>query len=156
MVRGKYIGEPPLYVDTTLPPGMTDLPTPTLQSWIWNIPSALITSPNFVWVLISLGLYANAPYDLGPNSAAAQAPISSVFFLERFPNWFGITFGYFSFWHVILYYCDTAKRPFLPNRVYTLEKVVHNAFWTTSGIAIWTVFENVFAYVWATGRLPYI
>ena len=156
MVRGKYIGEPPLYVDTTLPPGMTELPAPTLQSWVWNIPSALITSPNFVWVLISLGLDANAPYDLGPDSAAAQAPISSVFFLERFPIWFGITFGYFSFWHIILYYCDTAKRPFLPNRVYTFEKVFHNAFWTTSGIAIWTVFENVFAYVWATGRLPYI
>jgi sterol desaturase/sphingolipid hydroxylase (fatty acid hydroxylase superfamily) len=29
-------------------------------------------------------------------------------------------------------------------------------FWTTSGIAIWTVFENVFAHLWATGRLPYL
>ena len=26
MVRGKYIGEPPLYVRKDLPPGMTDMP----------------------------------------------------------------------------------------------------------------------------------
>jgi len=25
MVRGKYIGEPPLYVETSLPPGMTNI-----------------------------------------------------------------------------------------------------------------------------------
>jgi hypothetical protein len=25
MIRGKYIGEPPLYVDKALPPGMTDV-----------------------------------------------------------------------------------------------------------------------------------
>jgi sterol desaturase/sphingolipid hydroxylase (fatty acid hydroxylase superfamily) len=49
-----------------------------------------------------------------------------------------------------------AQRPFVSNRVYNTDKVIHNIFWTTSGIAIWTVFENVFAYLWATGRLPYI
>jgi hypothetical protein len=36
MVRGKYFGEPPLYVDKNRPPGMTDLPRPTVQSWIMN------------------------------------------------------------------------------------------------------------------------
>jgi len=156
MIRGKYIGEPPLYVDTTLPPGMTEMPIPTVTSWLWNVPSLVLTSPNFIWALISLGVYANAPYDLGPQSSAAIAPISSVFFLERFPIWFSITFGYFSFWHIALYYYTMAQRPFVSNRVYTTDKVIHNIFWTTSGIAIWTVFENVFAYVWATGRLPYI
>lgn len=156
MVRGTYIGEPPLYVDKTRMPGMTDIPKPTITTWIRNIPSVVITTPNFIWCIISLGLYANAPYNLGPESSAAIAPISSVFFLERFPIWFSITFGYFSFWHIALYYFTMAKRPFLSNRVYNVDKVIHNIFWTTSGIAIWTVFENVFAYLWATGRLPYI
>jgi len=156
MVRGKYFGEPPLYVDKTRPAGMTDLPKPTIQSWIRNSPFILITTPNFIWAIISLALYTMAPYNLADDSTAALAPISSAFFLERFPLWFGITFGYFSFWHVALYGMNMAQRPFIANRTYRIAKVVHNAFWTTSGIAIWTVFENIFAYLWATGRLTYI
>ena len=156
MVRGSYFGEPPLYVDKTLPAGMTDLPKPTVISWIRNAPFVLITTPNFIWAIISLAIYTLAPYNLGPESTAALAPISSAFFLERFPLWFGITFGYFSFWHVACYGLNMANRPFIANRAYSVDKVIHNAFWTTSGIAIWTVFENVFAYLWATGRLPYI
>jgi len=116
----------------------------------------LINTPNFVWSCMSLALYVGAPYDLSAESSAALAPVSSAFFLERFPIWFGVTFGYFSFWHVSLYMLNMAKRPFIADRTYNLDKVVHNAFWTTSGIALWTVFENVFAYLWATGRLPYI
>ena len=156
MVRGKYFGEPPLYVDRSRSAGMTDLPRPTIQSWIRNSPFVIIATPNFIWALISLVLYSVAPYNLGPESSAALAPISSAFFLERFPLWFGMTFGYFSFWHVTLYYMNMAQRPFIANRVYSIDKVMHNAVWTTSGIAIWTIFENVFAYLWATGRLPYI
>lgn len=156
MVRGKYFGEPPLYVDKSRSPGMTDLPRPTIESWIRNSPFVIITTPNFIWAIISLGLYTMAPYNLADDSTAALAPISSAFFLERFPLWFGITFGYFSFWHVALYGMNMAQRPFIANRPYRIGKVVHNAFWTTSGIAIWTVFENIFAYLWATGRLPYI
>lgn len=135
---------------------MTDLPKPTLVSWIRKSPFVLITTPNFVWAIISLAVYIAAPYNLGPDSAAALAPISSTFFLERFPLWFGVTFGYFSFWHITLYWLNMAQRPFIANRVYNVDKVLHNVFWTSSGIAIWTVFENVFAYLWASGRLPYI
>lgn len=156
MVRGKYIGEPPLYVETSLPPGMTNMPIPTVSSWIRNVPFVVLTTPNFIWATISFLLYAAAPYNIGPGSSAALAPVSSAFFLERFPVWFSLTFGYVSFWHIALYYLRLAQRPFVPNRVYTIDKVIHNMFWTTSGIAIWTVFENVVAYLWASGRLPYI
>lgn len=47
--------------------------------------------------------------------------------------------------------------PSHPHRVATASppQVLHNVFWSTSGIAIWTGFENVFAFLWATGRLPY-
>lgn len=156
MIRGQYFGEPPLYVDKALPAGMTDLPKPTLVSWIRNSPFVLLTTPNFVWAAISLILYRLAPYDLGSRSTASISPISLDFFLERFPLWFSLTFGYFSFWHVTLYGLHMAKRPFIEDRIYSLDKLVHNAFWTTSGIVIWTSFENVFAYLWATGRLSYI
>jgi len=34
--------------------------------------------------------------------------------------------------------------------------VLHNLFWCASGVVIWTAFDNVFAFLWATGRLPYL
>lgn len=156
MVNGKYFGEPPLYVNKDLPPGMTDIPKTSLVAWIRNAPFILITSPNFVWAIISLCVYIFMPYNLGINSTAAISPINSVFFFQRFPIWFSLTFGYFSFWHVTLYLLNMGKRPFIKDRSYNLSKVIHNAFWTTSGIAIWTIYENVFAYLWSTGRLLYI
>lgn len=156
LIRGKYFGEPPLYVNKELAAGMTDLPKPTLISWLMKAPFILVTTPNFVWASISLLLYNFAPYNLGPESSGALSPVNSAFFMERFPLWFGVTFGYFSFWHVALYGFNMAERPFIANRIYNLDKVAHNAFWTTSGIAIWTVFENVFVFLWANGRLPYI
>lgn len=156
MINGKYFGEPPLYVDKNLPPGMTDMPKPTLVSWLCKAPFILVTTPNFVWALMSFALYTLAPYNLGAGSSALIAPISYPFFMERFPIWFGVTFGYFSFWHVTLYGFNMAQRPFIADRNYSLDKLVHNVFWTTSGIAIWTVFENVFAFLWSTGKLPYI
>ena len=42
----------------------------------------------------------------------------------------------------------TDARPAFPNPA--------QIFWTTSGVVIWTGFENVFAYLWATGRLGYV
>jgi hypothetical protein len=80
MINGKYFGEPPLYVNKSLSAGMTDIPKPTLISWIRNAPFILITTPNFIWVIISLSLYKLAPYNLGVDSSASISPINSVFF----------------------------------------------------------------------------
>jgi sterol desaturase/sphingolipid hydroxylase (fatty acid hydroxylase superfamily) len=154
--NGKYINEPPKYVNKNKLPGMTPIPQPTLMTWFERSPFILITSPNFVWVLISLFLYFYAPYDLSPNSVAAQSPISYNFMVARLPLWLSTTLGYFSFWHVVLYFFNLASRPFIKNRTYNIDKVVHNIFWTTSGIVIWTAVENVYCYLWASGRLSYI
>lgn len=42
------------------------------------------------------------------------------------------------------------------DRPYNYDKVAHNVFWTISAVLLWTAFDNVFAFLWATGRLPYI
>ena len=84
-----------------------------------------------------------------------SAPLSLAFFGARFPLWFGVTFGYTAFWHVTLYAFKWAERPFIANRAYSVDKVAHNIAWSASGIAIWVAFENMFAYLWATGRLAY-
>lgn len=156
LTRGTYFGEPPLYVNKDLKPGMTDMPKPTVTTWLRNTPFVLITSPNFVWACISLLVYWIAPYDLSSTSSASIAPISIAFLAERLPLWLPLVLGYFGFWHLTLYTFNLAKRPFIADRIYSWNKLAHNAFWTTSGIVIWTVYENVFCYLWASGRLAYV
>jgi sterol desaturase/sphingolipid hydroxylase (fatty acid hydroxylase superfamily) len=156
MNNGKFIGEPPSYVNKSLKPGLSEVPKPTLVEWIQKAPTVLVKSPNFVWAVIALLMYGLAPYDLAANSAAATGPLTSRFFWERFPLWFSLVIGYDMFWHLALYAFKLAKRPFLESRIYSFDKVVHNIFWTTSGLVIWTGFENVMCYIWATGRLSYI
>jgi sterol desaturase/sphingolipid hydroxylase (fatty acid hydroxylase superfamily) len=156
LTNGKIFGEAPAYVDTTLAAGMTEMPKPTVVSWLRKSPFILITSPNFVWAVMSLGVYFGAPYDLTPSSLAAQAPFSSEFLQNRLSIWLPLVLGYFSFWHVSLYKFQLASRPFIQSRMYNLQKLFHNVFWTTSGIFIWALFENLFCHLWATGRLNYV
>jgi hypothetical protein len=56
MIKGKFIGEPPSYVDKTKIPGMSPIPKPTLSEWIINAPFVLITSPDFIWSSIALSV----------------------------------------------------------------------------------------------------
>jgi sterol desaturase/sphingolipid hydroxylase (fatty acid hydroxylase superfamily) len=148
--NGSFIGEPPTYVDKSKEPGRSIIPIATPLQWLQRAPFVLITSPNFVWASIALAFYYWFPYTM-----TVDAPISAAFFAERFPLWFSLVIGYDLFWHVALYGLRLANRPFVRDRIYRVDKVAHNIFWTTSGIAIWTLFENMFAYLWASGRLPY-
>lgn len=148
--NGVFIGEPPAYVDKSKEPGRSIIPIATPMQWLQRSPFVLVTSPNFVWASIALAMYYWFPYTM-----TVDTPVSVAFFAERFPLWFTLVMGYDLFWHVALYGFHLAKRPFVANRLYNVDKVVHNIFWTTSGIAIWTLFENVFAYLWSSGKLPY-
>lgn len=148
--NGVFIGEPPAYVDKAKEPGRSIIPIATPLQWLQRSPFVLVTSPNFVWASIALAMYYWFPYTM-----TVEAPVSMAFFAERFPLWFTLVIGYDLFWHVALYGFRLANRPFVRDRVYNVDKVVHNVAWTTSGIAIWTLFENVFVYLWSSGRLPY-
>jgi sterol desaturase/sphingolipid hydroxylase (fatty acid hydroxylase superfamily) len=96
------------------------------------------------------------PYDLSAESRAALGPLSRPFFVERLPVWLGVTLGYVGFWHITLYHLQLAQRPMLPTRTYSWDKVAHNVWFTVCGIVIWVGFENVFAFLWSTGRLSYL
>ena len=133
LTRGKFFGEPPLYVNKDLKPGMTDMPKPTVFTWLRNAPYVLITSPNFIWACISLLVYFIAPYDLSINSSAALAPVSLNFLAERLPLWLSLVLGYFGFWHLTIYKFNLANRPFIEDRIYSLDKVAHNIFSSTYG-----------------------
>lgn len=153
---GSFFRVVPPYVDTKLAPGMSTIPTPLFSTWLSAAPFVLVDTPNTVWALIALAMYFGVPYDLSPGSAAASAPLSAAFFAQRAPLWLAITLGYTAFWHVAIYFVGAAQRPFIKNREYNVDKVLHNIFWSASGVAMWVAFENVFAYLWATGRLPYL
>jgi sterol desaturase/sphingolipid hydroxylase (fatty acid hydroxylase superfamily) len=152
LVRGRIFGEPPHYVDKNKLPGNSPIPQPTILSWLKNSPFILITSPNFVWSLIALFIYFYFPY----YSIITTSPISLHFLYQRLPIWLSVVFGYTFFWHVTLHIFKFASRPFIVNRPYNIQKVLHNMFWTFSGVVIWTLFENIFCYLWVTAKLPFI
>ena len=156
MAQGKFIGGLSPHIDEDKAPGFSPFAKPTLWSWISSTPFVLSHTPNTVWAIIAIAFYLAFPYDLSATGAAARGPFTADFFADRFPKWFALVFGYTSFWHVALYGLGCARRPFLPKRIYSLDKVAHNIFWSTSGVAIWVLFENVFCYLWASARLPYV
>lgn len=156
MTNWKFFGEPPSYVDKSKDPGMSEIPKATVMGWLTNTPFVLINSPNFVWACMSLGLYWIAPYDLRPDSLAASSPLSYEFIGSRLKIWIPTVFGYFGFWHGTLHLLKFGTRPFIKERQYNLDKLLHNTFWTLSGTVIWAAYENVFCYLWSTGRLPYV
>jgi sterol desaturase/sphingolipid hydroxylase (fatty acid hydroxylase superfamily) len=157
---GKFFNIVPDHVDRSLRPGESILPKPTLRGWLLSALSLahVWASPNTVWSAIALAMYFLVPFDLSSTGAAAKAAISAEFFLQRFPLWFCVTFGYTGFFHASLYsgLVDWAKRGFIRDRTYRWGKTLHNCFWSLSGVAIWVVFENVFCHLWATGRLAYM
>ena len=155
---GRFFKITPDHVVPGSKPGYSMIKAPTIGQWAWNAVTLrhVWASPNTVWSAMALLMYVYAPYDLSPRGAAAAAPLSAAFFRERLPLWAAVTFGYTAFWHVCLYFLNMAERPFIANREYRVLKVLHNMAYSFSGVAIWVAFENVFAFLWATGRLPYL
>lgn len=155
----KFFRFVPKYVDRKKhKPGFSPLPKPTAWDWVRTALTLrhIWASPNTVWGAIALAVYFLFPYDLSATGKAAAGPLTLPFFAERFGLWFGLTTAYAAFFHVTLYWLGWGERPFLTGRTYNWDKIAHNVFWSSSGIAIWTAFENVFAFLWATGRLPYM
>jgi hypothetical protein len=120
-----------------------------------NAPFVLWETSNGAWAILAFIMYRAFPYDLTSGSIASRGPLSIAFFASRFPIWLVGMLIFYSFWHVTLYGLAFARRPFVSGRKYNPSKVAHNIFWGVSGLAILVCFENVFAFLWATGRLPY-
>ena len=156
---GIFFGGVPSYVDLQKVPGDSALPEPSFKGYLYNaaLQRHIWASPNLVWLLMSIAMYVFFPIDLDPiTSHAAKAPLSLDYFNSRIALWMVVVLGYDAFWHVTIYLLGLAKRPFIKNRKYRLGKVAHNVMYCVSGVVIYVGFENVFAFLWATGRLPYL
>ena len=156
--NGKFFKIVPGHVSLKKAAGTSPIPPPTFKAWLWYAVTLrhVWASPNTVWSVMALAMYFLMPYDLSPSSSAARAPLSWAFFAERFPLWAGVFFAYTGFWHLTLHWMGWADRPFIKNRLFNADKVAHNIFWSITGLVQWTAFENVFSYLWASGRLPYL
>ena len=147
--------ESPAWVDRTKRPGLTSQ-TEAVAPPGWWIPLVtgkfLFFSPNLVWLAIALGDYFLFPYDF----QAAKSLDQLDWVLFRFAVNFVITFGYFGFWHCVLYILGWSERPFMSNRKYRVSKVLHNMFYTLMGVIQFTLWEAIFMHCYATNRLPYM
>jgi sterol desaturase/sphingolipid hydroxylase (fatty acid hydroxylase superfamily) len=154
---GRFFRILPPYVSVKSKPGDSVLPAPSPADWLRSALQLkhVWASPNLPWAIIALAFYFCFPYDLSPSGSAAAAPISLAFFKQRFPLWLVLVHGYTAFWHITLYWLKWSDRPLIPQRIFSTGKVLHNIMHSTFGIAQWVVFENVFAFLWASGRLAY-
>jgi len=137
--------ETPGWVDKDKAPGMTSQ-TPAVAPPGWWVKLVtgyfLFFSPNLVWLTIALADYFLFPYDY--EAAKSLTNLNWVF--QRFCVNFVITFGFFGFWHVVLYILGWSERPFLPNRRYRVSKVAHNMWYSFLGVVQYTVWEAVYVH----------
>lgn len=149
--------ESPAWVDKTKPPGLTSQESAVAPPGWWiNYATGkfLFFSPNLVWLSIALIDYFFFPYDY--QAAKSFKKLDWVFF--RFAVNFTITFGYFGFWHFMLYLSGLgwSERPFHPNRKYKVSKVIHNMWYSLLGVIQLTIWEAIFMHCYATNRLPFM
>ncbi len=147
------------FVDTSKAPGTTKpLPPKSLRheiAWILT-GQAFLYSPNLVWFVMACGVWFFFPYDLQqPGDDARTSTLMNVATHRLAINHI-LAFGYIGFWHVVLYTFHICQRPFVPNRKYSLDKVLHNIFYTWLGVLHWTATEVAFIYCYRTGRLDYV
>jgi len=147
--------ETPGWVDKDKAPGMTSQ-TPAVAPPGWWVKLVtgyfLFFSPNLVWLAIALADYFLFPYDY--EAAKSLTNLNWVF--QRFCVNFVITFGFFGFWHVVLYILGWSERPFMPNRRYKVSKVVHNMWYSFLGVVQYTVWEAIYVHCCATKRIAFM
>merc|ERR1711963_74061 len=147
--------ETPGWVDKEKPPGMTSQTEAVAPPgwWIKLVTGYfLFLSPNLVWLTIALIDYFFFPYDY----EAAKSLTNLTWVMNRFFVNFGITFGFFGFWHVVLYILNWSERPFQPNRRYKASKVIHNMWYTFLGVVQYTIWEAIYVHCCATNKIPFM
>ena len=147
--------EPPTWVDTNKSPGLTSQNKAyTPPGWWVNVITGkyLFTSPNLIWLAITIFVYFVFPYDF--KSARSFDDLDWVY--KRLAVNFVVVFGVYGFAHSSLYLFGMGERPFNANRIYRFGKVIHNMWYTFLGVVQITVWEAIFMHCYATKRLPYI
>ena len=149
-------------INASKPPG-TSLPKTPPES-LRESTSKILTgeaffySPNVSWFLMTVIVWCAFPYNLEGYNKNEESTIDTL--LDVMKNRLVINnvlvLAYIGFWHWALYIGDLCNRPFVPNRIYGLSKVLHNMFYTILGIIQWTLVEGAFIHLYKSGKLPYV
>ena len=83
--NGHLFGYVPAFVDLKKAPGASPIPAATLGGWVTDVLTLkhVWGSPNGLWAVIAVVLYALFPYDLSTGSVAAAGPFTLAFFMQR-------------------------------------------------------------------------
>ena len=163
LCKGSFFKAPIDSVAAGKPPGMSLPQTPPkpLKGTFFRIMigKEFCYSPNLSWFLMVAAAWCVFPYNLDEyNSDDKEANVATL--LELVKNRLVINHSlalfYISFWHWALYIRGFCERPYVPNRIYNVPKVLHNLFYTVMGILQWTLVEGAFIHLYKSGRLPYV
>ena len=108
-------------------------------------------SPNLVWCILALTVYAVAPY----NIPAAKS-WSWSWVLPRLCLNFAVALAYYGFFYVGLYVRQLAKRKYAPEKFPTAGNMAHNLYYWSLGVLQWTLLEALMMRLWASGQVPYV
>ena len=143
-------------VDTTKPPGQADtrsISPQAVEPWkdvIRKIVTfeSFLYSPNLSWFLMACVVWHFFPYPEVSKDFSLTTFLQKRWLLNSI-----LAFGYVGFWHITLYILHWCRRPFVPDRTYNLQRVLHNMFYTMWGVLHWTLVETGFVYCYQTERL---
>lgn len=147
-------------VDKSKAPGKTEVVPESLGQTFRKIliGEAFCYSPNLTWFLMAACSWCIFPYNLESpalsSTSRTHVELINALFERVYIN-YGLAMTYICFWHWVLYIRGICERPFVPNRVYNVTKVLHNVFYTMMGLLHWTIVEGAFIYLYRTGKLPY-
>lgn len=147
--------EAPSWVNKSKDPGTT-----SQESAIKNNPDVstlasgkfLFFSPNLVWIAFALVDYFVFPYTYETENPMKTFSLKWV--TPRAIINTALVFGYFGYWHVTLYVMRWGKRPFNKTRgALKWSKICHNCFYCLLGALQYTVWEAIYCYCVASGRI---
>lgn len=110
-----------------------------------------VYSPNLVWFAVAVLIYRCFPYDL-----QAAAVWDKSFILQRL--YINVSCGllWYSWWHLAIYTFHFASRKFNPlSNGPTLPRLLHNIWYCSLGLLIWTAFEVTMIHLMGSGKIAY-
>ena len=107
------------------PPGtsLPKSPPDSLRQTAFKIMTgeAFCYSPNLSWLLMAAGTWCVFPYELEESNHASVVDLAK----DRVVVNLALALAYIGFWHWALYFRGFCHRPYVPNRIYRVSKVLH-------------------------------
>ena len=142
------------WVDEKLAPGATDQSSQLgFAQTARDVVSLkyFFKSPNLLWFLMSAASFAFFPY----NIEAAGNGDATEWLRDRFALNFTIAFCYYFFFFYGLYIAGWGKRKYSPGSHPTMGNMVHNIYYWSLGVALWTLLEYVMCRIWASRKMTF-